>query len=69
MAICWMTWEQFLVLLSVFQKHLYNVHHIEVILIGIFIGIPALILGVLYWRESRKVRKVLEDIADALRKR
>ena len=60
-----MSWEQFLVLADIFQTHLRNVHHIEVIILGV----PALVLGVLYWGEFKKIRKALEDTTEALRLR
>ena len=47
-----MTWEQFKIFMDVFQTHLRNVHHPEVILIGLM----ASILIFMIWWELHFIR-------------
>lgn len=57
-----MTWAQFLVLADVFQTHLRNTAHLDLLL-------PAIVFGTWGCLELRKLRKALEDITEALRVR
>ncbi len=57
-----MTWAQFLVLADVFQTHLRNTSHLDLLL-------PAIVFGTWGCLELRKLRKALEDITEALRLR